>query len=113
VQNLSFALDIEYENAQLRHKLCISYLSTAPPVHGKVDLRVKVAVVEVEGLTPEAQGFLLFAAVEGHDATFVVHVPFLACVRLLHLVEGALEEFLVLADEQFPDMLEFALAVRC
>ena len=68
-------------------------------MHAKVDLSVKVTVIEVEGFAPEAEGFLLLASVEGNDTTFVVDIPFLAGVGFFHLVEGALEEFLVLANE--------------
>ena len=80
-------------------------------MHAEVNLCIEMPVIEVEGFTPEAESLLLLPPVEGYDTPLVVDIPLFPCVWLLHFVKGALEEFLVLSDQQFTNVLQLAFTV--
>ena len=48
---------------------------------------------------------------QGYDAIFIIDICFLPYERILHLVEWFLEIFLVLPDQEFPNVLQLAFSI--
>ena len=69
-------------------------------------------IAEQTCLTPPVQRFAFLVMEQRHDALLVVHISLFADKWTLHLVDGLLEKLLVLPDQQFPDALQTALALR-
>ena len=63
-------------------------------------------------LRPPMKGFSFFVMEKGHDTFLVVYVSLLANERVLHFVNGLLEELLVLSDQEFLDVLKSAFSLR-
>ena len=83
-------------------------------MHAEVTLRVEVTVAKYARLTPPMESLAFFVVEKGHDTFLVVDIGLLADIRILHLVDGLLEELLVLSDKQFLDVLQstFSLGNR-
>lgn len=109
VQSLTFSLDTKDELFHLLDQLLVGDLSRAPAMHAEVALGVEVAIGKETGLTPPGQSLSLLVVEQGHDTLLVVDVGFLANVGVLHFVNGLLEEFFVLSNEQFLYVLQSSL----
>ena len=70
-----------------------------------------MAVGKESCLTPPVQSFALLVVEQGDNASFVVDVGLLANKGSLHLVNGLLEKFLILPDQQLLYALQTAFAL--
>ena len=64
-----------------------------------------MAVGEEPGLAPPVQSLTFLVLEQGNDAFLIKDIGLLAHERSFHLVDRLLEEFLVLPDEEFFNVL--------
>lgn len=112
MQSLSFARYVKDELLHLLEQLLVGYAACAPSMHTEIALRVEVTIRKDASLTPEVQCFALFIVKESHNTFLVEDIGLFADKGAFHLVDGLLEEFLVLADQQLFDALKTTLSLR-